>query len=62
MSHPSTPELTSSSLFLFLADLSFETVPGAAVVSVAVGSPAAAVSIQPGEGAAEPTAERYAGP
>lgn len=40
------------------ADLSVETVSGAAVVSVQVGPPAAAVSVQPGEGAAEPTAER----
>lgn len=39
-------------------DLIIETVSGAAVVSVAVSSPAAAVSVQPGEGAAEPTAER----
>lgn len=30
-------------------DLSIKTVPGAAVVSVAVGSPAAAVAVQPGE-------------
>lgn len=40
------------------SDLSVETVPGAAVVSVPVGSAAAAVPVQPGEGAAEPTAER----
>lgn len=39
-------------------DLSVETVLGAAVVSVPVSSAAAAVSVQPGEGAAEPTAER----
>lgn len=48
-----------SSLSLSLwPDLSVETVPGAAVVSVPVSSAAAAVSVQPGEGAAEPTAER----
>lgn len=42
----------------FCPDLSIETVSGAAVVPVPVSPPAAAVSVQPGEGAAEPTAER----
>jgi len=37
-------------------DFSTETVSGAAVVSVSVCAAAAAVSVQPGEGAAEPTA------
>lgn len=47
-----------SYFFRLCPDLSIETVPGAAVVSVPVSSPAAAVAVQPGEGAAEPTAER----
>lgn len=44
----------------FSSDLSAETVPGAAAVSVSVSSPTAAVSVQPGERAPEPTAQRYA--
>lgn len=44
--------------FTLCPDFSVETVPGAAVVSIAVSSPAAAVSVQPGERASWPTAER----
>lgn len=49
-----------SSFFSFLwPDLSVETVAGAAAVSVAVSPAAAAVPVQPGEGAAEPTTQRF---
>lgn len=41
-------------------DLPTETISGASTVSVSVSSTAAAVSVQPGEGAAEPADERLA--
>lgn len=42
-------------------DFPTETISGASTVSVSVSSPAAAVPVQPGEGATEPTDERLAG-
>lgn len=55
---PSLPFVSST----LRPDFSTETVSGAAAVSVAVSSPAAAVSVQPGERAARPAAERWATP